>query len=88
MSKPIGLTQAAKYEICVQGELDARWQSWFEGMTITIADDETIIRGTMADQAALHSLLLRIRDLGLPLIAVNPIENGASRPGSRIGDRS
>ena len=73
MSKSIGLTQAAVYEIRVKGELDARWQSWFEGMTITIADDETRISGTVADQAALHSLLARIRDLGLPLIAVNSI---------------
>ncbi len=73
MSKPIGLTQAAVYEIRVKGVLDVRWQSWFEGMTITIAGDETLIRGTVADQAALHSVLLRIRDLGLPLIAVNQV---------------
>jgi hypothetical protein len=74
MSKSIGLTQAGQYEIRVKGVLDARWQTWFEGMTITTNDDETIIRGTVADQAALHSLLLRIRDLGMPLIAVNQIE--------------
>jgi hypothetical protein len=74
MSKSIGLTQAGQYEIRVKGVLDARWQTWFEGMTITTSDDETIIRGTVADQAALHSLLLRIRDLGMPLIAVNQIE--------------
>ena len=75
MSKAIGLTQAARYEIRVKGELDARWQSWFEGMTITMVDDETIFSGTVADQAALHSLLMRIRDLGLPLIAVNQVED-------------
>jgi hypothetical protein len=74
MSKSIGLTQATRYEIRVKGALDARWQTWFEGMTITASDDETIIRGTVADQIALHSLLTRIRDLGLPLIAVNQIE--------------
>jgi hypothetical protein len=74
MSKPIGLMQAAEYEIRVKGELDTRWQSWFEGMTITSCDDETIIRGMVVDQAALHSLLMRIRDLGLPLIAVNQLE--------------
>lgn len=74
MSKPIGLTQAAIYEIRVQGELDARWQSWFEGMTITIGDGETLLSGTVPDQAALHSLLQRIRDLGLPLIAVSQLE--------------
>ena len=75
MSKAIGLTQAARYEIRVKGELDARWQSWFEGMTITTVDDETIFSGTVVDQAALHSLLMRIRDLGLPLIAVNQVED-------------
>ncbi len=78
MSKSIGLTQAAEYEIRVKGELDARWQTWFEGMTITASDDETVICGTVVDQAALHSLLTRIRDLGLPLIAVNQIEAGRS----------
>ena len=74
MDKSIGLTKAARYEIRVKGELDARWQAWFDGMTITASDDETLIRGTVADQAALHSLLTRIRDLGLPLVAVNQIE--------------
>jgi hypothetical protein len=78
MSKPIGLTQAAVYEIRVRGELDTRWQSWFEGMTITIGDGETLLNGTVADQAALHSLLTKIRDLGLPLIAVNSIETRES----------
>jgi hypothetical protein len=74
MKNTIGLTQAGRYEIRVKGALDARWQTWFEGMTITTSDDETIISGTVVDQAALHSLLQRIRDLGLPLIAVNQIE--------------
>jgi len=74
MSKSIGLTQAGQYEIRVKGVLDARWQAWFEGMTIAIDNDETIIRGAVTDQAALHSLLTRIRDLGLPLLAVNQID--------------
>ena len=75
MSKPIGLTQAAQYEIRVKGELDARWQAWFDGLTITTVGEETLLSGTVADQAALHSLLVRIRDLGLPLIAVNQLED-------------
>ena len=57
MNTSIGLTRAAHYEIRVKGELDARWQAWFEGMTIMPGDDETIIRGTVADQVALHSLV-------------------------------
>jgi hypothetical protein len=78
MNTSIGLAKAAQYEIRVKGELDARWQTWFEGMTITARDNETIISGTVADQVALHSLLARIRDLGLPLIAVNQIGAGPS----------
>jgi hypothetical protein len=74
MNTSIGLTKAAQYEIRVEGVLDARWQTWFEGMTITTNGDETIIRGMVVDQTSLHSLLTRIRDLGLPLIAVNQIE--------------
>jgi hypothetical protein len=74
MNTSIGLTKAAQYAIRVKGILDPRWQSWFEGMTIATGDDETIISGTVADQVALHSLLTRIRDLGLPLLAVNRIE--------------
>ena len=78
MNTSIGLTKAAQYEIRVKGALDTRWQTWFEGMTITASDDETILRGTVVDQTALHSLLTRIRDLGLPLIAVNQIDTGES----------
>ncbi len=83
MNTSIGLTKAAQYEIRVKGALDARWQTWFEGMTITASNDETIISGTVADQTALHSLLARIRDLGLPLIAVNQIEADASSKANR-----
>jgi hypothetical protein len=79
MSTSVGLTKAAYYEIRVKGELDLRWQAWFEGMTITIGDDETLISGTVSDQAALHSMLTRIRDLGLPLIAVRHIQSNFAR---------
>jgi hypothetical protein len=78
MSKSIGLTKPAQYEIRVKGVLVARWQTYFEGMTITASADETIICGMVADQIALHSLLTRIRDLGLPLIAVNQNGTGPS----------
>jgi hypothetical protein len=83
MKNTPGLTQAGQYEIRVKGALDARWQTWFEGMTITASGDETIIRGTVADQVALYSLLLRIRDLGLPLIAVNQLEAGPASEGNQ-----
>ena len=67
------LTDPAYYQIRVQGELAPRWMAWFEGLTVTAVADETILSGTVADQSALHSLLAKIRDLGLPLISVNRI---------------
>jgi hypothetical protein len=63
---------SGRYEIRVKGRLDARWAAWFDGLTLTHASDgTTIIHGPVADQAALHGLLQKIRDLGLPLISVN-----------------
>ena len=60
------------YEIRVKGQLDARWSHWFDGLTITPgAHGEAVLTGPIADQAALHGLLMKIRDLGLPLVAVN-----------------
>jgi hypothetical protein len=59
------------YEIRIKGRLDRRWAEWFEGMVITPEDDgETLLTGQVADQAALHGLLRKVRDLGLPLISV------------------
>jgi hypothetical protein len=67
------------YEIRVEGELDARWSDWFEGLEVTSdASGQTIIRGPVADQAALHGLLARVRDLGLKLISVHPIDPGGT----------
>jgi hypothetical protein len=61
------------YVITVRGHLDDHWSAWFEGMTITnAANGETLLAGPVMDQAALHGLLIKIRDLGLPLIAVVP----------------
>ena len=62
------------YEIRLKGHLDARWTGWFDGFTITLTEDgETILTGSVADQAALHGLLKKVRDLGLPLLSINPI---------------
>ena len=61
------------YVIIVRGHLDQHWSVWFEGLTITNGDNgEAMLAGPVADQAALHGLLAKIRDLGLPLIAVVP----------------
>ncbi len=71
----LNLTGPARYEIRVKGEMDARWAAWFEGLRVTAVSNETIISGMVADQAALHTLLTKIRDLGLPLISVNLVSS-------------
>jgi len=66
--------EAGWYEIHLQGRLDPRWNAVFDGMTLTALDDgTTAIRGQVLDQAALHGLLARLRDLGLPLLSVTQV---------------
>ena len=63
--------QPLVYQIRLQGYLDRRWTEWFGGLTITLEDNgETLLTGPVEDQAALHGLLRKVRDLGLPLISV------------------
>ncbi len=65
------------YEIRVAGHLPPQCTDWFEGLTITLEKDgNTLITGPVIDQAALHGLLKKVRDLGLPLLSVNPVEPG------------
>jgi hypothetical protein len=65
------------YEIRLLGHLDRQWTDWFGGMTITHEKDgTTLLSGPVADQAALHGLLKKVRDLGMPLVSVSPIEPG------------
>ena len=74
--------QAQVYEIRLQGHLDARWADWLEGLSITLDEDgSTLLRGPLADQAALHGVLKKVRDLGLPLLSVNPVDAQAGDPG-------
>jgi hypothetical protein len=62
------------YNIKVKGQLDGSWSEWFDGLTINAADDGcTTLSGPLPDQAALHGILARIRDLGLPLISLKCI---------------
>jgi hypothetical protein len=71
------------YRIQLKGHLDSRWSAWFDGMTISNeANGEAVLRGPLADQAALHGVLIKIRDLGLPLLAVCQVPaGGCPEPG-------
>lgn len=63
------------YQIRIKGHLNNSWSEWFEGLSMTHEEDgTTVLTGPVADQPALHGLLVKIRDLGLPLVSVNPIE--------------
>ena len=65
------------YEIRIKGHLDDKWADRFEGLTITLeVDGDTLLTGPVIDQAALHGLLKKVRDLGMPLISVSPVEPG------------
>jgi hypothetical protein len=69
-----GRVDARVYEIRVQGELTPRWSDWFAGLSVESDGGDTLIVGPVDDQAALHGLLARIRDLGLPLLAVRVVD--------------
>ena len=64
----------SRYEIRVKGILDGRWAAWFEDLQVSSDGDETVIAGLVADQAALHGLLAKVRDLGLFLISVRHLD--------------
>ena len=67
------------YEICIKGRLEHRWSAWFDGMEIAASGDgSTLIRGQVADQAALHGLIQKVRDLGLPLLSVTDQQTGTT----------
>jgi hypothetical protein len=63
-----------RYELRVGGHLDEHWSAWFGGLSLTREDDgTTTLRGEVADQAELHGLIAKVRDLGIPLLSVNPV---------------
>ena len=69
--------QPLVYQIRIGGHLGQEWTDWFEGLTITLEEEgDTLLTGPVVDQAALHGLLKKVRDLGLPLVSVNPVEPG------------
>jgi hypothetical protein len=64
-----------RYEIRLKGHLDSRWAAWFDGLTLTNeSDGTTLIHGPVTDQAALHGLLQKVRDMGLPLVSVTQVQ--------------
>jgi len=63
------------YQIRLRGHLGAEWTDWFEGLTVTLEEDgDTLLTGPVVDQAALHGLLKRVRDLGMSLVSVNQVQ--------------
>ena len=68
-------SQPVVYQIRIKGHLGHQWADWFEGLTITLEEDgDTLLTGPVVDQAALHGLLKKVRDLGMPLVSVSPVE--------------
>ena len=75
MGKEFRPRQPMIYQIKIKGHLDSEWSDWFEGLAVTQAErGDTLLTGPVVDDAALHGLLKKIRDLGMPLISVNRIE--------------
>jgi hypothetical protein len=73
--------EAGRYEIRLTGHLDAHWTAWFDGLTVSHeGDGTTVISGSIVDQAALHGVLQRVRDLGLPLVSVVRVEPDGPTP--------
>ena len=74
-NQKIDLDQPMVYQIRIKGHLGQQWTEWFEGLTITLEDNgDTLLTGLVVDQAALHGLLKKVRDLGMPLLSVDPVK--------------
>ena len=91
--RPYGLLVSAdeptteQYELRVRGHLGSRWAAWFDGLTLTAEDDgTTAIRGPVVDQAALHGLLQKLRDVGIPLISLIQLPPDAPTHHTSEGD--
>ena len=76
-----------RYEIRLRGHLETRWAAWFDGMTLSHeGDGSTVLSGRVIDQAALHGLLQKVRDIGLPLVSVTYVE--PHEPDCRSGEEA
>ena len=77
--------QPAVYQIRIKGHLDSQWTDWFEGLTVTLEENgDTLLSGPVADQAALHGLLKKVRDLGMPLVSVVPVQSNRFEQGETM----
>ena len=75
MTNPPKYHDSTNYRIKLNGRLDRKWSDWFDQMEVSTEADQTILTGPVADQAALHGLLIRIRDLNLTLLSVERLES-------------
>jgi hypothetical protein len=74
-----GMDTPQIYQLRIKGHLDSHWAAWFEGLEVSLDENgETLLTGIVADQAVLHGLLKKIRDLGLTLVSVSPLDPGLS----------
>jgi hypothetical protein len=74
-------SQTVIYQIRIKGHLVREWTDWFEGLTITLEENgDTLLTGPVIDQAALHGLLKKVRDLGMPLVSVNRVQSNETQP--------
>lgn len=81
MAEMIASDQPTIYQIRVKSHLSSDWTDWFEGLTITPEEDgDTLLTGPVIDQAALYRLLKKVRDLGMPLISLNPVQSNKAIP--------
>jgi hypothetical protein len=83
MTNGLEFSKACRYQIRVKGMLDSKWSDWFDGLTITPEGvEDTLLDGQVADQATLHGLLAKIRDLGLPLLSLERLEEKTEEDGT------
>ena len=76
------------YQIRIKGHLDSQWTDWFEGLTITLDENgDTLLTGPVIDQSALHGLFKKIRDLGMTLVSVVPVQPNKTQPSHSIKEK-
>lgn len=82
MAEVIDSNRPTIYQIKIKSHLSSDWTDWFEGLTITPEEDgDTLLTGPVIDQAALYGLIKKVRDLGMTLISLNPVESNKTMPG-------